>query len=57
MSTIRYDDQTFNLDTVKDQMDEALYGELRDNYESDQDFFDAYVVAHTEKYGERFVVS
>ena len=56
MSKITYNDQTFDMEEVRSQMDETLADGIRDRVETDQDFFDAYLVAHNEKYGERFVV-
>jgi hypothetical protein len=57
MGRITYDDQTFDLEKIRDQMDEELYSKLESDHDSDQDFFDAYVIAHSKKYGERFSVS
>jgi len=56
MSKITYNDQTFDMEEVRGQMDETLADGIRDRVETDQDFFDAYLLAHDEKYGERFVV-
>ncbi|MEP6899526.1 MAG: hypothetical protein ABI870_13440 [Rhodanobacter sp.] len=56
MSKIAYDDQTFDFETVRERMDTDLSKELQGSYDTDQDFFDAYVIAHTQKYGQRFVV-
>ena len=58
MSMVTYNDESFDFNEIKDRMDGDLSSELQANtYASEQDFFDAYVAAHAEKFGQRFVVS
>ncbi len=57
MSKITYDDQTYDLNEIRHQLDTSLTEKMEDSYDSDQDFFDSYLIAHTEKYGSRFSVS
>jgi hypothetical protein len=56
MSKIIYDDQQFDMEELRQRMDEDLVREIQEGTETDQDFFNAYLIAHNEKYGERFVV-
>jgi len=37
-------------------MDQELVEQLQGETETDQDFFDEYLLAHSTKYGEHFVV-
>jgi hypothetical protein len=56
MSKITYDGQAFDMEEVRSQMDESLAEGIHGTVDTDQDFFDAYLLAHNEKFGERFVV-
>ncbi|OOG41382.1 hypothetical protein [Rhodanobacter sp. C05] len=55
MGKIIYDGKHYELESLRERMDEDLVGGI-DSSLSDQEFFDSYLVAHDEKYGERFVV-
>lgn len=55
MGTVTYGEQKYELEALRGRMDKDLLGELDGSF-SDQDFFESYLVAHNEKYGERFVV-
>lgn len=55
MGKIIYDDKHYELETLRERMDEDLAGKIDTGY-SEQDFFDTYLAAHNDKYGERFVV-
>ncbi|MEO8748417.1 MAG: hypothetical protein ABI379_12285 [Rhodanobacter sp.] len=55
MSKVVYDDKHYELADLRSRMDQDLVGDLDGGVE-DQDFFDSYLVAHQNKYGERFVV-
>jgi hypothetical protein len=56
MSKVTYNGQTFDIDEVRHQMDQELVEQLQGETETDQDFFDEYLLAHSTKYGEHFVV-
>jgi len=56
MSKITYDGQTFDFDDLRRQMDPDLAEQLEGTTKTDQDFFDSYLLAHSTKYGEHFVV-
>jgi len=56
MSTVTYDDQTFDIDEVRDRMDPDLIAQIEGTVDTDQDFFESYLIAHNEKYGKRFTV-
>lgn len=55
MSKINYDGKDYEFESLRERMDEDLAGKLGRSL-SEQDFFDSYLIAHDEKYGERFVV-
>ncbi len=56
MKTIVYEDQEFDMEKVRREMDDEIAGRIEGTVESDQEFFDTYLIAHQEKYGKRFVV-
>ncbi len=56
MKTIVYEDQEFDMEKVRREMDDEIAGRIEGTVESDQEFFDTYLIAHQEKYGQRFVV-
>jgi hypothetical protein len=53
--TISYDGKTYDMSEVRRLMDAELADAIESG-DTDQDFFNAYLVAHSEKYGERFTV-
>jgi hypothetical protein len=55
MGKIIYDDKDYELESLRERMDKDLVGKIDSSF-SDQEFFDTYLTAHNEKYGERFVV-
>jgi len=55
MGKIIYDDKNYELESLRERMDKDLVGKIDSSF-SDQEFFDTYLTAHNEKYGERFVV-
>jgi hypothetical protein len=56
MGKITHEGKTYNFDDIRNQMDESLSERLEGTTDSDQDFFDSYLVEHHEKFGERFTV-
>lgn len=55
MGKIVYDGKNYELESLRERMDEDLVGKI-DGSLGEQEFFDTYLIAHNEKYGERFVV-
>jgi hypothetical protein len=53
--TISYDGKTYAMSEVRRLMDAELADAIESG-DTDQDFFNAYLIAHSEKYGERFTV-
>jgi asparagine synthetase B (glutamine-hydrolysing) len=56
MNKITYNGQDFNFDEIRQQMDPELVERIQDTTDTDQDFFDEYLLAHDTKYGSRFVI-
>lgn len=52
---ITHEGQRYDLREIRDQMDADLVAGIH-TMGSDQDFFNAYLMAHADKYGERFKV-
>lgn len=57
MKKIVYEDQEFDMAALRQQMDRDLADRIEGTVETDQEFFDTYLIAHQERYGERFTVS
>lgn len=55
MSKIVYEGKNYELERLRERMDQDLVGDIDESY-SDQQFFDSYLIAHNDKYGERFKV-
>ncbi|WP_426702779.1 hypothetical protein ACPPVV_07205 [Rhodanobacter sp. Col0626] len=55
-SRIIYGDQQFDFSALRSRMDPELAENIEGSVDTDQDFFNAYLLAHNEKYGQRFVV-
>jgi anti-CRISPR protein AcrIC5 len=53
--TINYDGQVYDLREIRGLMDAELVAAIESS-QADQDFFNAYLIAHADKYGERFAV-
>jgi CYTH domain-containing protein len=53
--TIIHDGKSYDLRELRGVMDAELVAAI-ESTDTDQDFFNAYLIAHAEKYGERFVV-
>ena len=56
MSNISYNEKTYDFDKIRDQLDPTIIEQLEGEYDSDQDFFNTYLVKHHEKFGEQFAV-
>ena len=57
MSRIVYKGHEFDFDAAVNLMDDELCEELEGDYDTDQEFVDAYAKAHEAKYGEEFVIN
>ena len=55
--SITYEGRSYELGDIRNRMDAELVAAIVDMPGSDQDFFNAYLLAHADKYGERFRVS
>jgi hypothetical protein len=53
--TIIHDGKSYDMRELRGRMDADLVAAM-DSADTDQDFFNAYLIAHADKYGERFVV-
>lgn len=58
MNKIQYNNHEYDFDAAVNLMDDDIREALhsRREWASDQDFFDAYVAAHAEKFGEDFAL-
>ncbi len=56
MSKISYQNKYYDFDNIRDQFDPAVVEQMIGEYDTDQDFFNTYLVKHQEKFGEQFVV-
>lgn len=54
---ITYNGHEFEIDAARNLMDDELCEQIHGTVDTEQEFFDAYVVAHKAKYGEDFVVN
>lgn len=57
MGKVTYNGQSFDMEELRRGMDKDVLAELDAESATDQDFFDAYLIAHEKKHGERFSVS
>jgi hypothetical protein len=55
--SITYEGRSYELSDIRERMDAELVAAIVNMPGSDQDFFNAYLLAHADKYGERFRVS
>lgn len=53
---IIHEGRRHDLAQIRSQMDPDLLERIRGEGYSDQEFFNAYLIAHADKYGERFTV-
>ncbi len=56
MSKVSYQNKSYDFDDISDQFDPAVIEQMAGEYDTDQDFFNTYLVKHHEKFGEQFVV-
>ena len=54
---ITHEGKSYDLAKIRRRMDPDLVAGIQNATGSDQDFFDAYLIAHAKKYGEQFTVS
>jgi len=54
---ITHEGKSYDLSKIRRRMDPDLVAGIQNATGSDQDFFDAYLIAHAKKYGEQFTVS
>jgi anti-CRISPR protein AcrIC5 len=54
---ITYNGQEFEMDAARQLMDDDICEAIHGTVETDQEFFDAYVKAHEEEFGEEFVIN
>lgn len=57
MSAITINGKDCDMDVARNLMDDELCEAIHGTVETDQEFFEAYVKAHKDKFGEDFVVS
>lgn len=56
MSKITYNDTSYDFNEIRDQLDPELMRELEGQFDTDQDFFETYLVRHHEKFNEQFEI-
>ncbi len=56
-SKIEYLGETYAMDVARNLMDGELCDKIHGTVDTDQEFFDAYVIAHAEKFGSAFVIN
>lgn len=56
MSKITHQEKSYDFDDIRDQFDPTIVEQMTGEHETDQDFFNTYLVKHHEKFGEQFVV-
>lgn len=54
--SIIHEGRSYDMREIRRQMDPDLAASIQDATHSDQDFFNAYLIAHANKYGKRFTV-
>ena len=57
ISKIEYLGETYTMDVARNLMDDELCDKIHSTVDTDQEFFDAYVIAHAEKFGAAFVIN
>ncbi len=55
--SIVHEGRSYDMREIRRQMDPDLAAGIVGESDSDQDFFNAYLIAHANKYGDRFTVS
>lgn len=54
--TIMHEGRSYDFQEIRRQMDADLANGIEAETDDDQDFFNTYLIAHAEKYGEKFSV-
>ena len=57
MNKIKYKGQEYDMDAARMLMDDDICESIHGTVETEQEFFDAYVKAHEEKFSEEFVIN
>ncbi len=57
ISKIEYLGETYAVDVARNLMDDELCDKIHGTVDTDQEFFDAYVIAHAEKFGAALVIN
>lgn len=55
MNAVTFNNQTIDLDAARQLMDDEICEQIHGTVDSEQEFLDAYLVAHEKKYGTPFV--
>jgi hypothetical protein len=55
MNTVIFEGHTISLDAARNLMDDALCEAIHGTVETNQEFLDAYIDAHQDKYDQAFV--
>lgn len=56
MAKVTYDGKSFEMEDLRLALDKDVVEEMDVGSPTDQEFFDAYLIAHEKKHGERFSV-
>ena len=54
---ITYKGREYDFGAARNLMDDELCENIHGAVDTDQEFFDAYVLAHAEKFGEEFIIN
>jgi hypothetical protein len=54
-TTVEFNGRQINLGAARELMDDELCQQIHGTVDTEQEFLDAYLVAHEAKYGEAFV--
>jgi hypothetical protein len=57
MNSIIFEGRTINIDAARMLMDDELCETIHGIVDTEQDFFDHYLICHQQKYGTSFVVN
>lgn len=57
MTKITYKGREYDMAAARNLMDDELCERIHGTVDTEQEFFDAYVEAHAEKFGEEFVIN
>ena len=54
---ITYKGHEYDMDAARNLMDDDICEAIHGTVDTDQEFFNAYIKAHSEKFGEEFVIN